>query len=157
MTGVVNFIIDRRYDGLKGVIQGGVSQYGDAKSFRAGLAGGQDVLDRGHVIWSVEYYDRDAITDQAARPYGNLGAAIVGSGTTAVPFQLVTNIRKSDASFGGLVTSGPFTGQQFAAGGVLAPFNPGTPTAASCTMNIFCRSSTRLRASDALTTASRRT
>ena len=129
VTGVVNFIIDRRYDGFKGIIQGGVSQYGDAKSFRAGLAGGQDVLDRGHVIWSVEYYDRDAITDQAARPYGNLGAAIVGSGTAAMPFQLVTNIRKSDASFGGLATSGPFAGQQFAAGGVLAPFNPGTPTA----------------------------
>ena len=128
VTGVVNFILDRRYDGLKGVIQAGVSQYGDAKSFRAGLAGGQDVLDHGHVIWSLEYYDRDAITDQAARPYGNLGAAIVGSGTAAMPFQLVTNIRKSDASFGGLVTSGPFAGQQFAAGGVLAPFNPGTPT-----------------------------
>ena len=128
VTGVVNFILDRRFDGLKGVIQGGLSQYGDARSFRFGLAGGQDVLDRGHVIWSIEYYDRDAITDQAARPYGNLGAAIVGSGTAAVPFQLVTNIRKSDASFGGLVTSGPFAGQQFLNGGILAPFNPGTPT-----------------------------
>jgi len=129
VTGVVNFILDRRYNGLKGIIQGGVSQFGDAKSFRIGLAGGSDVLDRGHLIWSLENYNRAAITDQAARPYGNLGTAIVGSGTPSVPFQLVTNIRKSDASFGGLVTSGPFAGQQFLAGGILAPFNPGTPTA----------------------------
>jgi outer membrane receptor protein involved in Fe transport len=81
------------------------------------------------VIWSLEYYDRDAIPDQAARPYGNLGVAIVGSGTPTVPYQLVSDIRKSDASFGGLVTSGPFAGQQFLSGGVLAPFNPGMPTA----------------------------
>lgn len=129
VTGVVNFIIDRHFDGLKGLLQGGTSQYGDAKSLRVGVAGGQDVFDRGHVIWSLEFYDRDAITDQAARPYGNLGAAIVGSGTAAMPFQLVTGIRKGDASFGGLVTSGPFAGQQFLNGGVLGPFNPGTPTA----------------------------
>ena len=128
VTGVVNFILDRRFDGLKAVIQGGLSQYGDAKSFRAGIAGGQDVFDRGHVIWSVEYYDRDAITDQAARAYGNLGAAIVGSGTSTNPFLLVSGIRKSDASYGGLVISGPFAGQQFLDGGVLAPFNAGTPT-----------------------------
>jgi iron complex outermembrane receptor protein len=128
VTGVVNFILDRHFDGFKAVAQAGVSQYGDAKSFRLGVAGGQDLLDRGHVIWSLEVYDRDAITDEAARPYGGLGAAIVGSGSAAVPFQLVTGIRKSDASFGGLVTSGPFAGQQFLGGGTLAPFNPGTPT-----------------------------
>jgi len=128
VTGVVNFILDKHFDGFKAVVQGGVSQYGDAKSFRLGLAGGQDVTGRGHIIWSVEYYDRDAITDQAARPYGNIGAAIVGSGTSANPFLLVTAIRKSDASFGGLATSGPFAGQQFLDGGVLAPFNSGVAT-----------------------------
>ncbi len=128
VTGVVNFILDRHFDGFKAVAQAGISQHGDAGSFRLGIAGGQDVLDRGHVIWSLEVYNRDAITDQAARPYGDLGAAIVGSGSAAVPFQLVTGIRKSDAGFGGLATSGPFAGQQFLKGGVLAPFNAGSPT-----------------------------
>lgn len=130
VTGVVNFILDRHFDGLKAVIQGGISQYDDAKSFRIGIAGGQDVLGHGHLIWSLEYYDRDAVTDQAARPLGNLAPAIVGSGTATNPFQLVTGIRKSDASFGGLATSGPFAGMQFLDGGTLAPFNAGiaTPT-----------------------------
>ena len=108
VTGVVNFILDRHFDGFKAVAQAGISQHGDAGSFRLGIAGGQDVADRGHVIWSLEVYSRDAITDQAARPYGDLGAAIVGSGSAAVPFQLVTSIRKSDAGFGGLATSRPF-------------------------------------------------
>jgi iron complex outermembrane receptor protein len=129
VAGVVNFILDRHFDGFKALVQGGISQYGDARSFRAGIAGGQDLFDHGHVIWSLEYYDRDAITDQAARPYGNLGPAIVGNGSAGTRFQLVTRIRKSDTSFGGLATSGPFAGMQFLDGGVLSPFNPGTATA----------------------------
>ena len=40
VSGVANFILDKHYEGLKGVFQGGISTYGDAKSFRAGLAGG---------------------------------------------------------------------------------------------------------------------
>ena len=52
VTGVVNFILDKRYDGFKAVAQGGISQYGDARSFRIGMAGGQDLFARGHVIWS---------------------------------------------------------------------------------------------------------
>jgi outer membrane receptor protein involved in Fe transport len=128
VSGVVNFILNRQLEGFKALLQAGISQYGDAKSFRAGLAGGQDVFDHGHILWSLEYYDRAAITDQGARAYGNLGTAIVGSGTSANPYLLVTGIRKSDASFGGLATSGPFAGQQFIDGGVLAAFNAGSPT-----------------------------
>jgi iron complex outermembrane receptor protein len=128
VTGVVNFILDKSFEGIKGVAQAGVSNYGDAKSFRLGVAGGHDLSERSHLIWSVEYYDRAAITDQAARPYGNLATSIVGNGTVATPYTLVSNVRRSDGSYGGLVTSGPFSGLQFADNGSLVPFNPGTPT-----------------------------
>jgi iron complex outermembrane receptor protein len=131
VTGVVNFIIDKSFEGIKGIAQAGVSSYGDAKSFRIGVAGGHDLFEKGHLIWSVEYYDRDAITDQAARPYGNLATSIVGNGTAASPYTLVANVRRSNGSYGGLVTSGPFNGLQFANNGSLAPFNPGTPTSIS--------------------------
>jgi outer membrane receptor protein involved in Fe transport len=128
VTGVVNFIIDSKFEGFKAVLQGGVSGYGDAKSFRAGLAGGEDIGTHGHLIWSVEYRDRDALPDAAARPLGNLGTSIVGAGTTASPYMLVTDIRQSNTAPGGLIVSGPGKGLQFLNDGSLAPFNPGTPT-----------------------------
>jgi len=128
VTGVVNFILDRKFEGFKAVLQGGISDYGDARSFRAGLAGGQDVGAHGHLIWSVEYRDRDALPDAAARPLGNLGTSIVGAGTVASPYMLVTGIRQSNTAPGGLIVSGPGTGLQFLSDGSLAPFNPGTPT-----------------------------
>jgi outer membrane receptor protein involved in Fe transport len=129
VTGVVNFILDHKFDGLKGVFQGGISGYGDARSFRAGLAGGNDLLG-GHLIWSVEYRDRDAIPDAAARPLGNKGYSVVGAGTAASPYYLVQNIRQANTAPGGLITSAnsPGYGMMFNSAGQLAPFNPGTPT-----------------------------
>jgi outer membrane receptor protein involved in Fe transport len=128
VSGVVNFILDKKFEGFKAVLQGGISDYADARSFRAGLAGGQDVGTHGHLIWSVEYRDRDALPDAAARPLGNLGTSIVGAGTAASPYMLVMGIRQSNTAPGGLIVSGPGTGLQFLSDGSLAPFNPGTPT-----------------------------
>jgi len=129
VTGVVNFILDKRFEGFKAVMQGGISEYGDAQSFRLGLAGGEDIGSRGHLIWSVEYRGRDALPDSAARPLGNLGTSIVGAGTAASPYTLVSNIRQSNTAPGGLIVSGPGRGMQFLSDGSLAPFNPGAPTA----------------------------
>jgi iron complex outermembrane receptor protein len=79
VSGVVNFILDKKFEGVKGDFQAGISKYGDSKSFRIGLAGGEDITDRSHLIWSLEYYDRDAVTDVGTRPYGNLTPEVVGS------------------------------------------------------------------------------
>jgi outer membrane receptor protein involved in Fe transport len=128
VTGVVNFILDKNFTGLKVEMQGGISGYGDARNFRLGAAGGQDLFG-GHLIWSLEYRDRDALPDAAARPLGNLGTSIVGAGTAASPYSLVTNIRQSNTAPGGLIVSGPGAGMQFRNDGNLAPFDPGAPTA----------------------------
>jgi iron complex outermembrane receptor protein len=129
VTGVVNFVLDRKFDGLKALLQGGITQYGDAKNIRVGVAGGEDITSNSHLIWSAEYSDRDAIPDDAARKYGLLGTSIVGAGNSpSNPYHLVYNIRYSPAAPGGLATSGPFSGQQFLNNGQLAAFNPGTPS-----------------------------
>ncbi|HEY4078789.1 MAG TPA: TonB-dependent receptor [Rhizomicrobium sp.] len=127
VTGVVNFILDKKFDGLKGVIQGGQSGYGDVRSIRVGFAGGFDI-GKGHLIWSAEYRDRDALPDAASRPLGNLGTSIVGAGSKTSPYKLVYGIRQSNVSPGGLIVTGPGKGLQFLNDGSLAPFNPGTPT-----------------------------
>ena len=127
VSGVVNFILDKKFDGLKAIAQGGISQQGDARSLRLGVAGGDD-LAGGHLVWSVEYRLRDALPDAAARSLGNLGTSIVGSGTAYNPYTLVRGIRQSNTAPGGLIVSGPGAGLQFLGNGALAPFNPGTPT-----------------------------
>jgi outer membrane receptor protein involved in Fe transport len=128
VTGVVNFILDKRFDGFKAVGQGGISGYGDARSLHLGAAGGED-LAGGHLIWSAEYSDRAALTDAATRPLGSLGTSIVGAGTATSPYMLVTNIRQSNTAPGGLIVSGPGKGLQFLSDGSLAPFDPGMSTA----------------------------
>ena len=126
---MVNFITDNHFNGIKGLFQVGELTYSDARSLRAGVAWGMDVLNRGHVEFSAEYTIRDAVPDTGTRPLGNLSAGTVGSGTAAKPYTLAFNLRESDVASGGLVTSGPFKGQQFLANGQLAPFNAGTSTA----------------------------
>ena len=127
VSGVVNFILDKHFESLKGVAQAGISTWGDARSFRLGLAGGMSILARGHFEWSAEYFNRDIIPADP-RPYGLDTASLVGSGLPNAPLQSVTNTRLSGAPFGGLVTNGPFANTQFAPDGTLVPFNPGTPT-----------------------------
>ncbi|MEG3177253.1 TonB-dependent receptor [Sphingomonas sp. RB3P16] len=128
VAGVVNFITDTKFTGLKGLIQGGVSGYGDAKQVRGGLAFGTKVGDRGHFEASAEYYSRDGVHDDADRPRGSDGSVVLGAGTAASPYTLALNGRQSNTAPGGLVTSGPIAGQMFNNSGQLVAFNPGAPT-----------------------------
>jgi len=133
VTGVVNFVLDKELTGIKTSLQGGTSERGDAKSWRAGAAGGFDLFERGHVIWSAEHYDNDGIRSAADRTYSRSVPTVTGGGTAASPYVIVENARISNVASGGLATSGPFNGQQFVGAGVLAPFNSGTPTATAGT------------------------
>ena len=54
--GVVNFITDKRFEGVKGLLQGGITTYGDDGQFNVGLAAGHSLFDhRLHLEGSVEY------------------------------------------------------------------------------------------------------
>ncbi|MDB5460069.1 MAG: TonB-dependent receptor [Caulobacteraceae bacterium] len=137
VTGVVNFVLDKKYNGLKAVVQGGTSSRSDANSSRIGVAGGGDVTDRGHVIWSAERYQNNGVRRHEDRPWAAsipvyIGATGVGAaGTASNPYVLAQNARVSNTSFGGLALTGPFKGQQFLPNGSLGAFNPGTPTTAA--------------------------
>jgi iron complex outermembrane receptor protein len=134
VTGVVNFVLDKNFNGLKAVAQDGTSSRGDANSYRVGVAGGGDVTDRGHLIWSAERYQNNGVRRHEDRSWAASNPVYVGStgigaaGTATNPYLLVQNGHLSNTSLGGLATSGPFKGQQFLPNGSLGAFNPGTPT-----------------------------
>ncbi|HTK36762.1 MAG TPA: TonB-dependent receptor, partial [Caulobacteraceae bacterium] len=129
VTGVVNFVLDTHYTGLKMVLQDGISDRGDAPSFKFGVTGGTKVFDRGHFIFSAEHYQNAGVKTIESRPSTAPIYVLSGAGTAASPYVLNSGARISNSSYGGLVTAGPLAGQQFVGTGTLAPFNAGTPTA----------------------------
>jgi outer membrane receptor for ferrienterochelin and colicin len=58
VAGVVNFITNKKFTGLKVEGRFGISQLNDAENYKFGVAGGADFLSgRGHIMGSYEYYD----------------------------------------------------------------------------------------------------
>jgi outer membrane receptor protein involved in Fe transport len=141
VTGVVNFILDKKFDGVKFDINSGLSTYADAMSYNLSAVAGTALFGgRGHFEGSLEYRHRDPV-NQSSRPYGppaNYGA-LAGTGSVANPYNYIANGRRPNSAFGGLIqgcvpacnTGSPgvtgigANGQYFIANGILAPFNPG--------------------------------
>lgn len=122
VSGVVNFVLNKKFEGLKVEAQSGISDYGDAFSWRGGAAFGTNFADgRGHFMASFEHFKQDGLEDKEMRPSGRKIYAVAGSGTTADPFRLISNARNSVLTFQG---SNLFSGRVFVAPGVL-----GNPTA----------------------------
>lgn len=131
VSGVVNFVLDTRFTGVKGSVQSGISQRGDAQSLAASIAFGTGFSSgRGHLIGSVEYandkgilaYDTDPVTDRGwnAVPY-----QVIPNPGGAPRFIRIPDARISVASWGGLVTSGPLRGLDFARDGTPTQFGYG--------------------------------
>jgi len=129
VAGVVNFITNRSFDGIKIDTHIGTSELNDGQEFRFGIAGGMKVLDgRGHIEGSYEYYDNEGIFNKLNRGWGARVITAQGAGTAANPFHFVENTRLSSTSFLGVIRSGPLADKVFRLNGVLSPFVHGTPT-----------------------------
>src|SRR6185312_3445842 len=141
VTGVVNFVLDKKFTGVKVDINSGISTYSDAWSYNIGAAAGTDLFGgRGHFEAALEWRRRDPV-NQSARPYGppSRYGALAGTGTAANPYTFIANGRRPNSAFGGLIqscvpacsTGSPgvvgigANNQYFIANGQLAPFNPG--------------------------------
>jgi outer membrane receptor protein involved in Fe transport len=133
VTGVVNFVMDTHFQGLKAMAQTGISGHDDMASSRYGVAGGTAFLDgKGHVVASFEHFQEGGILHDQ-RDYGQQRSVYAGSGTAASPYTLVNTPTIPRSAFGGYVLSGPFAGQQFLSNGQLGTFTPG---ASSLSANI---------------------
>jgi iron complex outermembrane receptor protein len=124
ITGVVNFIIDKNFDGVKYNANAGISDYGDAASYQVGVAAGTSLFGgRGHLEGSLQYYQSDGLL-MSQRPLGALAYGAYGTGTPANPFGNIANGRLSISSFGGAIacTACSVNGQQFVGNDVIGPF-----------------------------------
>jgi outer membrane receptor protein involved in Fe transport len=142
VAGVVNFILNRRYEGVELNVNGGETTHSDAGNAHVTLTAGHAFDDgRLRLEGSLEYFYLQGI------PLGSTGRGWYdnGSGFVTLPagspttFGLIPNVRFSTMAYGGLITkltntSGKavvvpgLSGMQFGAGGALSPFDAGTFT-----------------------------
>ncbi len=130
LAGVVNFVLDKKFTGIKGEVSGGVTTYGDDRQYDVSLAAGTGFHgDRGHIVFSAATTHEDgvAIND---RPWNLQGWEIItnpsygtGAGqSTSVPQRLLKNhVSVAVGIPGGIIASGPLKGIAFGPGGV--PYN----------------------------------
>ncbi|QYE34890.1 TonB-dependent receptor [Polymorphobacter sp. PAMC 29334] len=142
VAGVVNFILDKKFEGLKGSAQYGISGRGDDHQVKFGLAAGTSFLDnRLHVEASFDLFYQPGITTNDQRPFGgNFGGGWVetGNGSATNPYTPNFNVRIANGTYGTLVQSArnaagatvPFTlnGTTFDANGGYHKADLGTPT-----------------------------
>lgn len=136
VSGVINFITDRDFNGVKFQANTGMSGHGDDRIWGVGAAAGTRFADnRGHVEFSYQYHDDEGIQnrlDANDRDFYAANTVGVGGGTAINPYYNIDNGRISNATFGGMIIRSSFAADtttlgnlQFLSNGQLATFNHG--------------------------------
>lgn len=140
VAGVINFVLDKGFTGVKADIGAGITQRGDGSEKRASLTVGTPFAGgRGHLILNGEYYDSELVLGDARafRRAGNnlLTNPNAGKPPTAEnPTRIAAPDVRIPATYGGLIISATggapadnaqIVGLQFLPGGVVAPFDYG--------------------------------
>ena len=137
VTGVVNFVMDNNFNGVKLSASSGISTFGDDPTFDAGIALGQSFMGgRGHVEASYQHFSDPGIADRFDRAWGRglysmqgaVPGSTAGAGSVQNPWLLYSNSRFATSNFGGVINTGPLANLTFLQNGVATPFNHGTPT-----------------------------
>lgn len=138
VAGVVNFITEKHYEGIKANLQAGESTYGDSQQILAQVAVGRSFLnDKLHAEASAEYFNGEGVGANyfgGASPNGR--PTVYRSGNTsfalaATPAGAPQNYfyprDAQDISYGayGLITAGPLQGLAFGQKGALYTFQYG--------------------------------
>jgi outer membrane receptor protein involved in Fe transport len=85
ITGVVNVLLDKDLNGIKGQADYGVTEEGDGDNFHVSLAGGMGFADdRGHFVLGGEYSKQDGIGDCFTRSYCEGGVVVTNTGAGRV-------------------------------------------------------------------------
>jgi len=134
VSGVVNFILDDRFEGIRASTQYGFADEGDNREVRATLTAGASFADdRGHIVLSGEYFDGNGIANQYDRKWGAKGYMFIANPAFAAgngqPRNIISpNVFQSTRNEGGLIL-GPaaLRGITFGQGGALDRFTFGSP------------------------------
>lgn len=135
IAGVVNFVLDKTFTGVKGNISGGVTTYGDNPRWKASLTGGTSFAGgRGHFLINGEVlYERGIPV--ADRAWNTTGRQFItnpanAAGNPGEPQRLLMDccVSSTYSITGGIITQGPLRGTAFGPGGTPYQFQYGSLT-----------------------------
>jgi outer membrane receptor protein involved in Fe transport len=140
VAGVVNFVLDEKFTGIRAEAQGGISSRGDNGSQKIAAAGGWSFGEgRGHVLVSGEYFNSDPIETYRGRGWAERGSGVIPNTVAGGPSLVrtdnvnitvgtaggkITGVRRPDAT-GSTIPNDPLLAFEFAPaaqGGGLDPF-----------------------------------
>ncbi|MGE3332346.1 MAG: TonB-dependent receptor plug domain-containing protein [Rhodospirillaceae bacterium] len=132
VTGVVNFILDKTFTGVKGEVSAGLTTYGDDFSYKTVLTAGVPFANgRGHWLINGEINNKEGIL-HSDRPWNRAAWGILNNSAANIaagqPQRLVRNHTDSWSTRGGTIVSGPLKGIAFGPGGTPYMFNFGPIT-----------------------------
>jgi outer membrane receptor protein involved in Fe transport len=130
VAGVVNFVLDKEFTGLKGEAQGGVTTYGDNRTWKLSLTGGAPFAEgRGHILLSGEAAYEDGIIG-VPRPWYKARKTMANPNYTATngqPQWFVSNgVGYSTQAPGGIIVDTALRGTYFGRGGQVGQLNYGS-------------------------------
>jgi len=129
VAGVVNFILDTDYTGLKGRVQGGITTYGDGANKEGELTFGTGIGEKAHLIASVDYYENNQI--ESVRPWmQSWGAVNDPTAADSNHYIVAPHVGSSIYTPGGLIQAPgtPLNNLQFLPDGSAVPFKLGYGT-----------------------------
>lgn len=130
LAGVVNFILDKDYEGFKVRAQGSQTTHGDGEAYQVGFTGGLSFAEgRGHFLVDVER-GYDAAIENKPRDWADDTLALIrnpfhATDSSQPQYTTIEEAGLSVATRGGLIISGPLRGTQFKDGGTPHPFDFG--------------------------------
>jgi len=145
VSGVVNVLLRRSFDGVRVRAQSGISDEGDAEEKRLGVLGGWSSQDgRTSLVFSADWADSEGVGDIYTRKWGRRETMIVS--TPGVPSLTMADNVHTALGAGGVINVGrnetntanvPFslTGYTFNPDGSIRPFEYGYPLGPGATSN----------------------
>lgn len=140
VAGVVNFVLDKKYQGLKVQVDTGITEAGDGFNYSFAVAGGTEfgADGRGHVILSAELAHRDGIF-QVDRDWNQTGFVRIQdpawtTSSTTPRFLIRRQVGAANSTPGGLITNSAggtanrLRGLYFGQGGEILQFQYGALT-----------------------------
>ena len=137
VSGVVNILLRRKFEGVRVRAQTGISEEGDAEEKRVGVLAGLNSSDgRAHLVFSADWVDNDGVGDIYSRDWGRRETMIVstpgnpsltwGDGVhTALGVGGIINQGRNAANTANVAFS--LTGQTFNPDNTIRPFQYGYP------------------------------
>ncbi len=128
ITGVVNFILDKHFTGVKYEANAGISAYGDGARYKLNLAAGTDILGgRGHIEGAIGYINSDGVLQSARQVYAHSLSSYNTGNTAANPVTNTLYGGQTGSTFSGRITcqNCSVNGYEFGIPGIPTPVNLG--------------------------------